>query len=348
MKIDKCASCGSHMKFDPFTHNLICASCGGTVNVNLSLDLVSHSMDLNTLTKKVQQQDNDYNAEIRCQTCGAIQTSSGHNISDKCGYCGASLFVVESSQMPDGCVLFNIDKELAVTKFKEGIVKKKFLPSAFKNNPPMDDIEAVYFPAFMFCTEGKCYYKAVLEEKDDDDGVYRTRRVSDYLSFHEDTIIEGSRYLTQNNFNEIMPYDLNQLYKFDKKFIIGYSVEYYNRNFEDAGVLAKQIVSSRIRNMISSDIRRVGETIKDIDMDIKYSSAMYNYILLPVYKIKYKYGKKEYSAFVNGQTGNVGGQVPRSGGKIFLLVISILLLVGLGVFAFTNSGILDFITKFFK
>ena len=47
--------------------------------------------------------------------------------------------------------------------------------------------------------------------------------------------------------------------------------------------------------------------------------------MLPMYRINFNYKNKKYSNIINGQTGKVGGNIPKSKFKIALIVIGIIL-----------------------
>ena len=66
-----------------------------------------------------------------------------------------------------------------------------------------------------------------------------------------------------------------------------------------------------------------------------YTNEKYSYYLLPVYKFEYTYKKKTRRAYLNGQTGAVGGDLPTSALKIGLAIgIGLLALVGIGILFF--------------
>lgn len=348
---NKCKKCGALMEFDAKSNSTICKSCGNSIAVNLNKNLTAHDIDFNRLTGDISSYQQEIKASgLKCSNCGALVQQKFHTIADKCQYCGASVFVEDDGGVaPDGVVLFEIDKEEAIEKFKIGIRKKKFLPNAFKKNPPMDKVEALYFPAFTFSAFTQSHYIGRHKVcKFDDDYYYRS--VSGTQDFvYSDVLVEGSRYLTQNEFIDVAPYDLGKLYAFNKSVIIGYSVEYYNRTIEEAGKLAKQIMQSRIRSSIERMYsEKVGEGIDNLDIKTNFEAGKYSYLLLPTYKVTYKYGKKEFSTFVNGQTGKVGGRVPRSKAKIFGLIAGILLGAGLIIGAIFEFSAIDYLLKFFK
>jgi hypothetical protein len=75
--------------------------------------------------------------------------------------------------------------------------------------------------------------------------------------------------------------------------------------------------------------------IDNLKMNTTYTNEKYSYYLLPVYKFEYTYKKKTRRAYLNGQTGAVGGDLPTSALKIGLAIgIGLLALVGIGILFF--------------
>lgn len=347
---NKCKKCGSLMVFNTAAKASVCKSCGNSIPVNLQRQVEIHDIDFNRLIGTSSSYKTEIKTQgLKCRNCGATPSKKVSNIAAKCEYCGASMFIDDDGgMMPDGCVLFELDKETAVTKFKEGIRAKKFIPSAFRRNPSMDKIEAIYFPAFTFSAVTSSNYIGRLRTRGEHRDYYSN--VSGIQNFvYNDILLEGSNYLTQNEFKSVEPYDLGKLYKFDKAVINGYSVEYYNRTIEEAGKLAKEIMEKRIRNSIITIYdANVSETIDKLEIQTAFAEGKYSYLLLPAYKVTYKYGKKEYSTFVNGQTGKVGGRVPLSKFKIFSLILAIMLVAGGIIGAILKSSAINFLLDFFK
>ena len=56
----------------------------------------------------------------------------------------------------------------------------------------------------------------------------------------------------------------------------------------------------------------------------------------------FKYKNTNYSNIMNGQTGKLGGNYPKSGGKIALIVLAVLLFLSLPfiIFALVSLGII--------
>ena len=68
-----------------------------------------------------------------------------------------------------------------------------------------------------------------------------------------------------------------------------------------------------------------GDHQRIASVDTQYSHLMFKHILLPMWVSAYLFSGKTYRFLVNGQTGEVVGESPKSGWKIFFLVCGILL-----------------------
>ena len=67
----------------------------------------------------------------------------------------------------------------------------------------------------------------------------------------------------------------------------------------------------------------------------------FNYIYLPIYANYYTYKDKKYTCYVNGYSGKVTGNAPKSGWKILSTIFIILLVIGLigaGIYFFVNNA----------
>lgn len=331
----ECESCGGHYRFDPDSQSLICQKCGSLVAITKDNSYPSHllKMDGEIPDLKVAKTVTGH-----CSSCGAITKSNGATITNICQYCGANVIIDFSSgdTVPDACIPFAFGTKEAKNYFHNGIKKAKFLPNGFKKDPPDDNIEAIYFPAFKFDFETVTKYSGILEEKhSDENGThYHYKNVAgDYSSKDYDLILECSDYLTQSTLLSLSPYNTQGLVKFNSDFVLGYSVEHFNRKMQDMRNWAKNTVRESIKRKILNSYSF--NTVHNFKMDISYLKSDYSYIILPAYKINYKYKNKDYNTYINGQTGKLGGNIPRSSLKIALFVLGILAVVGGFVGLFT-------------
>ena len=111
---------------------------------------------------------------------------------------------------------------------------------------------------------------------------------------------------------------------------MGYSVENFDKKLQDTKSMLREIVNSRVRRSILDHYSYDG--VDFLDIKTEYKSSYYARVILPTYRFSYRYGKKDYNTYVNGQTGKVGGNVPRSKFKIFAFVLGIVAVVSTVVY----------------
>ena len=120
----------------------------------------------------------------------------------------------------------------------------------------------------------------------------------------------------------MLPYNFNDSVKYDSDFIRGYSVEHFNNTLENCFKLSRISIDNKIRSQILSKYNYT--SVVKLDVQTTYSNEKYCYHLLPVYKLDFNYKQKDYSTFMNGQTGKVGTGLPKSKVKITFFVLGII------------------------
>ena len=84
-------------------------------------------------------------------------------------------------------------------------------------------------------------------------------------------------------------------------------------------------MAEKLRAMCAAEIP--GDTYRNLQIHPVYSGRTFKHILVPVWLLTYNFGTKAYQVVVNGVTGRMAGEYPKSAWKIALLV-----LVGLIIF----------------
>ena len=82
------------------------------------------------------------------------------------------------------------------------------------------------------------------------------------------------------------------------------------------------------------------DKVRDLDMKIDYQDKKFNYILLPIYIASFKYNNKTFNFYINGYSGKIVGNYPKSKVKQLFIGIGIAILaIGVGIFLW-QSGLL--------
>ena len=70
-----------------------------------------------------------------------------------------------------------------------------------------------------------------------------------------------------------------------------------------------------------------GDTYRNLHIHPTFSGQTFKHILVPVWLLTYNYGAKPFQVVVNGYTGRMAGEYPKSAWKIALLVLLALIVV---------------------
>ncbi len=333
MEINNCPSCGGKIEFSPDDKALKCIKCEKIYAI--TCEKFDEKKPLNEVDDQegFKEWENS-SRNFQCTNCGAQVVLDKFEMSSKCQYCQTSSLVPMTDLpglKPDVVLPFRLSKERARVEFKRRIKKKFFLPNAFKKQMPVAEIGATYISSFNFdCYDYATYHgiESYTTTHFDKEGHAHTkthhRPISGKISHQfNNIVVEASDKIVQSDIEKILPFTFNEAYKFNTDFIKGYSVGYYNQTVSEAYQKAQSIAESQIEGMIKGRY----ESLIRLSVKHHFSDQKYNYALLPVYFINFKYKEKEYLNLMNGQNGNVGGKLPRSPIKISILVFFILLVV---------------------
>ena len=144
-----------------------------------------------------------------------------------------------------------------------------------------------------------------------------------------DILIECGPKLTQKIVDKIKPFTTNQIYKYDLKYLAGFTANNYDKSVESSFEDAKKIMQDTLRRKILAQYSY--DVVQSLSINTNYNNIKFNYLLLPVYICNYKYGGKSYNFYVNGTSGKIWGKKPVSGGKVFATIFTIASIIGGGV-----------------
>ena len=126
----------------------------------------------------------------------------------------------------------------------------------------------------------------------------------------------------------------DQLTNFNEQLLSGFQAEQYQVDvkggFEKAKVRMEDVIRGSVRRDIGGDVQQV------LTLNTTYKDVTFKHILLPIWISAYRFKGKVYRFMINGRTGEVQGERPYSGWKIFFAVVAGLAVIG---------GIIWFIAK---
>ena len=81
--------------------------------------------------------------------------------------------------------------------------------------------------------------------------------------------------------------------------------------------------------MVEAEVRRSYDRVRSVSLWVTWSKEHYRFMFLPVYTMAYFFNGKTYQLLINGDSGQIVGDYPKSFWKILLIVVVILIIIGL-------------------
>lgn len=344
-KIYHCSNCGGIYEFNVQSQNLKCPNCGteeeipdlgGVGEHPLYSGMQQYSGDIQPATESVHLLD--------CKSCGASIEVSEDSTATSCPYCGSHI-VLEHKQVevinPDGIRPFKIDKNRVGTIFRDWIKGKWLAPGELKTAYQQDKVMGVYVPYWTFdahtdvkytCDVGDDYQ----ETYTDSEGKRQTRTktrwsrsTGSFSHFFNDILIPATKAIKDKLLRAVGVYDTETLKSYSPAYLSGFSAERYNVPIDDAYASAQIEMKAVLKDMVRNIELRRHDHVANIFLNISYADETFKHVILPVFITAYYFKGNIYNVIINGETGYIYGEYPKSKFKIFLIVLAVLLLIAL-------------------
>ncbi|QEC42428.1 hypothetical protein [Pseudobacter ginsenosidimutans] len=351
-----CPGCNSQLYFNPQNQQLVCEHCGTKVDIEKSTNLIKE----NSLKEQLNGGSDAAAITIeqqvyKCNRCGSQSVFTTETPVFVCSFCNYEAVnpVAYKTRIiqPSGMIPFIVDQQQSISIFKTWLGKGWFAPGDLKEFARQDALHGIYLPFWTYDAQthsqwsgygGRYYY--VTEYYTDGNGKRQSRQVrhtqwiyreGTYDHFFDDILIGGANELSQDEYESIFPYNLQELVNFDPRYMSGWKADVYDITVHDGYDKAEAIMTEWIHEACADQCRI--DTYKGLQVNTEYADQTYKHILLPLWICSYMYKKKTYHFLVNGQTGKIHGKKPVSALKVTLVVILVLLLIVAIVMLFQNS-----------
>jgi len=341
----KCKSCGGVMQYSPAKENLKCLFCGSITDLDKTAAEIIEN-DFNYWKDRANESAGDdmmEASEIKCRQCGA-NTSMPPNVSGaKCAFCGTPLIMNEATVkrfwQPNYLLPFKITDRDGGKNFAQWLANKWLAPSKLKKSAvSFDTFKGVYLPFWTYDAETFTFYRGERgvnrrEKYRDSKGDLKERTVTDWyaasgnvhVSF-DDVLVAASKTLPASIADRLTNWDMANCVAYRKEFLAGFVTELYQRDFreslDDGKKKMEPVIETRIRRDIGGDKQRIKSK------STEYNDLKFKHLLLPVWISAFKFNNKLYQFVVNGRTGQVVGDYPKSTGKIVAIILAIIAVIG--------------------
>ncbi len=334
----KCPNCSAMLEYDAFTSNFTCRFCGSAfsktqideiypeeINTGETLEPKTVTEEQAAETENFAGQNNLYS----CPSCGAgIITDNADTASTYCHYCNNPVILtgkLSGDFKPDKIIPFRTTKEFAEQQFMQWCGKKFFVPKGFKSQKTLTEIRGIYVPFWLAdcCVEGgiEALGKNSTSTRHGD---YRTTTYKEYLAVRKGSIIyrgipaDGSSRADDLLMENIEPFDYNELIDFSMSYLSGHTAEKYD--IDNEAIFPR--ISERAKGAAEETFRKTIKGYSSVTIkssDFRISHINWDYALLPMWFLSYKYKDKYYHFAMNGQTGKFAGNLPLDKLKIGLV-----------------------------
>lgn len=331
----KCPNCDGELVFSPETQNFKCEYCFSQFSKEKLEELEPAA---GTQTEADSSDKADEAVLYSCPSCGAEIATDKTTAATFCYYCHNPVILsgkLEGKFLPNKVIPFELTRDEAIKGFLDYVGKKKFVPAAFFNKKQIESMSGVYFPYWLYNTqlEGKMTASARQIRTWRTGEMQHTETKHFHIEREGDIQLENlaENALTKANAklaSGIMPYDFSKMRDFNMGYLSGFLAE--RRDIEQSAVQGKMQSEMReaAQKLMRETIEYSSTTVENFHVVPRKEEWLY--CLLPVWTVTYK-GKdgKVYYYSMNGQTGEVCGELPIDYKKVTLVS----LLIAAGVFA---------------
>ena len=345
-----CPACGGEANWNPARQQLICPFCGteSPAVIDASGAIVEH--DLVRALRGITDDKRGFDTErrqVRCQSCRAISLFDPKRQAQNCEFCGSAQLVPYSEAKPgfspESVLPFKVSATDARDRIRAWYGKLWLAPSALKRKALTDTVRGVYLPYWTFdarvdaawtAEAGHYYYTT---ETYSEGGQTRTRQVRHVRwepaagrlnHFFDDDLVCASVGVHPGLLRAIEPFPTAELKPYDPGYVAGWVVERYQIDLVAAAQRARDAMDAKVRAMCAAQVP--GDTHRNLQVRVDYGGQTFKHILAPVWLLSYNYGSKAYQCVMNGVTGAVRGEYPKSAWKVALIVLA--LFVGILIF----------------
>ena len=346
-EVFKCPTCGANLKYDIEKQGMTCEFCGTVINVAGEVSHEEKDLDFSVIDDKSR-----WTNEVRlshCQNCGAEIEVDTNLLSSNCPFCNTPLVVNEDvikGLKPDRVIPFKVSEKNADEYYRKWLKKKFFAAISVKKKIPNPSYFSTYIPSWTYDSNVNCTYKGRLGEHyqvkvgSGKNAHYETRTrwflvSGSYSMFADDVLVCSGKSLNQEELQKMEPFNTNDSVVFDNHFLAGHSTEHYSLSVKDGWTTAKSRIMARLRSNILAKYDY--DEIDYLNIFPVYDDVKYKYVTLPIWLCHYTFKKNKYKFLVNGESGKITGNYPKSPVVISLVALLIIAVVAVILYLYFTS-----------
>lgn len=310
----KCPSCGGTMLFNPGFDCRVCQSCG---HKEIIPELVSKVpvQELNFLTAQ-NTASHDWGMEakiVTCKQCGAETIQNRLQMSGLCPFCGSTTVdfadPAKDIMAPNGIIPFKITENRAYYIFKDWIKDRYLAPELLSKNAQLNKFYGIYVPMFTFDVLTVNRYTGYYNENNKK--LFKSGKFEHQV---DDFPVVASKQLSSDKLllSVMDDFRTREAKPYTPDALAGFPCEHYSIGLSEAWNGLGREMDFYLKNQVQKQDKT--RYIMGIEMATDYYNLRYKYLIVPVWINSFVYDNRLYMVVINGQTGKINGQWPKSFG----------------------------------
>lgn len=316
----KCPCCGGAISFDTDAQKMKCPFCDTEFDVEAVKKSQENIGEDNINWNAEGEEWSDGNMRVYvCSSCGGEIITDEVTAASSCPYCDSPVIMkgnLSGALKPDFVIPFKLDKNTAVSKFKEHLMGKRLLPKVFKSESKINEIKGIYVPFWTYNADADASvsYKA-MKSRTWFDSKYEYVEKSYYSVFRQGSIgfenipVDASKKMADDLMDSIGPFDFSEAVSFTSAYLSGFFADKYDVEKEDCSERANIRIKNTAENTLRSTVSGYSTVVTE-QSSTKISEGKINYALLPVWLLNVTWKNENYTFAMNGQTGKFVGNLP--------------------------------------
>ena len=337
-----CAACGAQAEWHPARQSLVCSFCGTITPFAVDPSGAIIELDLVKALRELPDEARGWLEErrsVQCQSCKAVSVFEADRVGQNCDFCGSPKLVpydeIKAPIRPQSLLPFKVSQADVRERIRRWYASKWLAPNRLRTQALVDRVHGVYLPYWTFDAHVVCpwtaeagHYYYETETYRDNQGRRQTRQVrhvrwepasGEVRHFFDDEPVPGTQGVSADLLKEIEPFPTAELVPYDTAFLSGFVVEHYRVVLVEAAESSQIQMKHKLYDMCARAVP--GDTHRNLQIAPVFSGQTFKHVLLPVWLLTYVYANRPWQVLVNGYTGQMAGEYPKSWWKIALLVL---------------------------
>jgi hypothetical protein len=343
-----CPACGAQGDWNPGKQKLVCPFCGTESPYHVSATGEILELDLVRALREMPDDLRGWQAErrtVQCRSCKAVSVFDPQRVGQRCEFCGSPELVdyeeIKSPIRPQSLLPFKVAEASVREQIRRWYKSKWLAPGSLKSRALVDTVKGIYIPYWTFDAQVVCpweaeagHYYYTTESYQDTEGKAQTRQAQHIRwesasgvveHFFDDDPIPGTRGISHALLQQVEPFPTPQLVSYDTSYLSGFVVEHYQVVLLEAATASEASMREKLEALCAAQVP--GDTYRNLVITPTFSARTFKHILVPVWLLTYTYGARIFHVLVNGSTGRMAGEYPKSFWKVAFFVLGIIMLV---------------------